>query len=524
MRRTPSARPARLVPALLAAALAAACASAPPADPPEPPVPLPDRWTAGDGLAAAAPPADAWWAELGGELLAELVGEALAASPSLAAAAARVDAAAAQARIAGADVRPQVISDFDASRRRQNFLGFPIPGADERGVLSNTTTSYSTGLDVSWELDLWGRLRAGESAALARLEGSAADLAGARLSLAGQVAKAWFGLLEAVEQTELARETAANRELGRERVRRRYELGLRPGLDLRLAIVSHATAEALAAQRERQLDAARRRLEALVARYPDGTLGPPAGTGEGEVETSDLGAATVPSSDGALELVPPGPVPAGVPAQVLLRRPDLVAAERRLAAAGLAVEQAEKALLPRITLTGSAGRSSQELEDLLDSDFTVWSVAAGLLQPIFQGGRLRAGVDLAEAQQAEAVALWRDAALRALTEVEQGLAADAFLAAREAALEEAAAQAAAALDTARERYAAGLADYLTVLESERQALDTRSQLLAARRERLDARVDLHLALGGSFAAGTEPPAGAEPPDEAARTADESRSR
>jgi len=550
LRRAERAVVVRLAAALLTAAAMTACASAPPADPPAPPVPLPERWAAGDGLAAPEPPEDAWWTELGGAPLAELVAEALGASPSLAAAAARVEAAAAQARIAGADVWPQVGASFDASRRRQNFLGFPIPGADERGVLSNTTTSFSTGLDVSWEIDLWGRLRAGESAAVARLEASAADLAAARLSLAGQVAKAWFGLLEAVEQTELAGETAANRELSRERVRRRYELGLRPGLDLRLAIVSHATAEALAAQRERQLDASRRRLEALVVRYPDGTLGPPAATGEGEVEASDLatdpaaGAGgeavppagdTVPDTPGALELVPPGPVPAGVPAEVLLRRPDLAAAERRLAAAGLAVEGAEKALLPRITLTGSAGRSSQDLEDLLDDDFTVWSVAAGLLQPIFQGGRLRAAVDVAEARQAEALALWRDAALRALTEVEQSLAADAFLAAREAALEEAAAQAAEALETARERYAAGLVDYLTVLESERQALDTRSQLLAARRERLDARVDLHLALGGGFppvaapASAAEPAAeptaeSARPPSASSPTAGDERSR
>jgi outer membrane protein TolC len=207
-------------------------------------------------------------------------------------------------------------------------------------------------------------------------------------------------------------------------------------------------------------------------------------------------------------------VPAGVPAALLVRRPDLAAAERRLAAAGRDVESAEAARLPRISLTGSAGRQSQELEDLLDNDFTVWSLAAGLVQPIVQGGRLAAAVDLAEARRAEALAAWRAAALAAFAEVEQALAAEGFLAERVAALEEASEQAAAALALALDRWQAGLADYLTVLESERQALDARVQLLAARRERLEARVDLHLALGGGFGTETAPPPPPPSPDEA----------
>jgi len=194
-------------------------------------------------------------------------------------------------------------------------------------------------------------------------------------------------------------------------------------------------------------------------------------------------------------------VPAGLPAELLARRPDLVAAERRLAAAGLSVDEARAARLPRISLTGSAGRSSQELEDLLDEDFTVWSLAANLLQPIFQGGRLAAAVDLAEARRREALAGWVSAALAAFGEVEQALAADAFLLARLAALEEAAEQALAARELSEERYLAGLAPYLSVLESQRQALAAESELLAARRGRLDARVDLHLALGGGFSTG-----------------------
>jgi outer membrane protein, multidrug efflux system len=488
----------------IAAGLVAGCAAAPPpVVVPEPSVPVPERWQAAPEAPTGGPDAG-WVAELGGETLAALVAEALAGNQDLAAAAARLEAAAAQAVIAGADRRPAADAAFDAARRRQNFLGFPIPGAEDR-VLSTTTTTLGLGLRFSWEVDLWGRVRAAESAALARVEASAADLAAARLSLAGQVARAWFGLLEAAEQVALAAETTDSRRRTRERLDRRYRLGLAPPLELRLAIANQAAAEALLAQRRRQLDAAARRLELLAGRYPAGRL-PPEVAATGTPPLPDLAEpAIAPAEPTAAAALPvPPPVPAGVPAELLLRRPDLAAAERRLAAAGRDVESAEAARLPRISLTGSAGRQSQELADLLDDDFGVWSLAAGLLQPIVQGGRLAAAVDLAEARRAEARAAWRSTALAAFAEVEEALAADGFLAAREAALAEAGAQAAAALALALDRWAAGLADYLTVLEAERQTLDARSQLLAARRERLEARVDLHLALGGGFTATTVP--------------------
>lgn len=494
---------------VLVALLATACASVPPAEPPELPVEVPAEWGAPP---AAEPvpdlPEDGWWEGLGDERLPELIAEALAHNRDLTAAAARVEAAAAQARIAGADALPQASGRFDAARRRQNFLGFPIPGG-ERQVLSTTTTSLQTALDVSWELDLWGRLSAAEGAALARLQASRAELAAARLSLAGQTAKAWFGAREAAAQAALADATLENRKLFERRVRRRYESGLVPPLELRLASSERASTEALAAERRRQLDAARRRLELLLGRYPDGDLATGNPEATGEAADARPGAAVPPDLlDVSLD-----PVPTGLPAELLGRRPDLAAAERRVAAAGLGVDEAEAALLPRISLTGSAGRSSQELEDLLDNDFTVWSLAAGLLQPIFQGGRLRAAVDLAEAREREALAGYVTAALAAFSEVEGALADERHLARRAEALAEAAHQAQAARDLSQDRYAAGLADYLSVLESQRRALDAESGLISARRQRLDARVDLVLALGGGFEGGGSdgPGAAGEPP-------------
>jgi NodT family efflux transporter outer membrane factor (OMF) lipoprotein len=198
-------------------------------------------------------------------------------------------------------------------------------------------------------------------------------------------------------------------------------------------------------------------------------------------------------------------VPAGVPSELVARRPDLAAAEARLAAAGFEVAAARAALYPQVRLTGSAGRSSEELEDLLDNDFTVWSIAGNLLQPIFQGGRLRAGVDLARATFEEATALYAGQVLRAFREVETSLGADAFLAGQVAALEEAAGEAREAQELAEERYRSGLQDFLSVLEAQRRLYDAESRLLEVRRARIDARIDLILALGGGFSTAAPPP-------------------
>lgn len=482
----------------------------PEAPPPGAGIEVPASWTApetaGDETRVtervppreAAFPEDDWWRSLGDPELDRLVREALERNGDLAAAAARIEQAVAQARIAGANVLPQVGASGNGSRQRQNFIGFPIPGSD-RQVLSTTSTSLGVSLNVSWEADLWGRLRAREAAALADVEASRADWAGARLSLAGQVAKGWFALREARAQTRLAAATVENRRLSEERIRRRYESGLRSPLDLRLAMANRASAEGLLAQRNQQLDAARRQLEILAGRYPRGEAG-----AENRVALASVtsGTALTPSLEPARELPDPaGPVPSGLPSELLLRRPDLAASEHRLAAAGARVEEARKALYPRLSLTGSAGRRSQDLEDLLDSDFSVWSLLGNVLQPVFQGGRLRAAVELSRARQQELAAGYLQSALRAFGEVETALAAETWLGQQVRALTEATDQSLAARELAEDRYAAGLADLLTVLESQRQALDAQSRLLTARRQRLDARVDLFLALGGGFQAG-----------------------
>ena len=446
-----------------------ACATAPL----EPALDLdtPEAWTT--ETPDVAPLSDPWWTTFGDAQLDAVVGEALERNYDLQAAAASVAAAEARARIAGADLKPQVGASFDASRRQQVFVGLPIPGSG--GVLSSTSTSYGLGLNVSWEADLWGRLRAGQAAAVSDARAAEADYDAARLSLAGQAAKAWFAVVEAERQVELARDTVDSRRTTAERIAARYRRGVAPPLDLRLARSNLASAESTLELRRRQLDAAGRQLEILLGRYP-----------RGEVESAP-----------SLPEVPPE-IPAGLPSELVARRPDLLAAERRLEAAGFRVNEARRALYPRITLTGSAGTTSDSLGDLVDGDFSVWSLAGSLLQPIFQGGRLRAAVDFAEADRDRVLALYAQGVLRAFAEVESALAAEHLLAAEEAAQAVATEESNAAVDLAEDRYNAGVGDYLTILESQRQAFLTESRLLTLRALRLSNRADLHLALGGDF--------------------------
>ncbi|MDA0374974.1 MAG: efflux transporter outer membrane subunit, partial [Planctomycetota bacterium] len=328
---------------------------------------------------------------------------------------------------------------------------------------------------LSWEVDLWARVRSATEAAEADLAAAAEDFRGVQLSLAARTARAWFACIEARQQLELAEATAASFARTEEMVRERFERGVRPALDFRLARSDHQEALALVEVRRRQLDDLTRQLEVLTGRYPGSALEP---------------AAELPAL--------PGPVPGGLSAELVRRRPDLAAAEHRLAATDARLASSRANLYPRIALTSSAGTSSNDLADLGDLDFRVWSVGANLFAPIFEGGRIRAGIDEADARRREALALFGTTALQAYREVETALAATSILDAewerRVAAVDEAD----AARGLSEDRYARGLVPIDTLLNAQRRALAARTQFLSVSRQRLDNRVQLILSLGGGF--------------------------
>ena len=449
-----------------------------------PPHPLsikaPEEWTGGSSITGVA---DArWWSYLGDDGLDTAIKTALRHNYDLRSAAARVEAALAEARVAGADLRPTIDLNLSRGRQRQNFVGLPIPGR-EGSVLSTTYSNAGVNLALSWEPDLWGRIKNGEAAALATVGAREEDLSASRLSLSGQVAKAWFAAVEARRQVVLARATLESYNTSVARVRERFERGLRPSLDLRLALTEVDRAKALVAQRQAQLDSSIRQIEILLGQYPDGAYAL-------AEELPDL----------------PVHVPGGLPSELVHRRPDLKTAEKELLASDARVAQSRANLRPRFNLTSQGGTSSNQLRDLIDGELLAWNLLGGLIHPIYNRGRLKAGIARDEALVTEAMARYESSLLRAYGEVEIALAAEDILARQEDALVAATKQSLAARDLAEDRYRRGLADIITVLSSQRTALDSEIQLLALRRQRLDNRVDLHLALGGDFELPTRTPA------------------
>lgn len=436
---------------------------------------FPDGWSATREASAGID--DQWVDRIGGTALRELVAEAFSANGNLRAAAARVEKAAALAKGVGSSRLPQVDATLNGSRTKRNFIGFPAfgPGAPS-SIINN---QYGPALNLSWEIDLWGRIRAGERAALAELEAQGANYRAARSSLAAQVAHAWLALAESNAQIDLANESLKIREDTADLIRGRFELAANhdanPASQLRLAQTDVATTKANLHARQGERDQATRQLEVLLGRYPSAAL---------------IGAARLPG-------VTPRP-PAGLPSELLLRRPDFIAAERALAAAGERRAEARKAFYPSFSLTGSMGTSTEQLRDITNSDFGVWSIAGRALQPIFAGGALKAQLAARGAEEREALATLQQTVLRGFSEVETALAADSYLAAREQSLAEAFAMAKDGAESAEKDFALGTGDVLTLLAAQSRRIEIATQQLVLRRARLDNRVNLHLALGGDY--------------------------
>lgn len=440
---------------------------------------LPDAYVAAPER--SEPVMGEWWRSFDDPLLNALVEQASSTNPAVLQAVARSRMAQAQAGISRAERFPQVSGGVTASRQRQNLSGlgaFSALAPAQGGEPASTafiTENYGLSVDVSWELDLWGRLSAQSQAAQADFLASRENLRAVRQSMAAQAARMYFSVIEARAQLALAERTAATvSEIARQ-INNRADAGIAAPSDRLLANANQASAQAGVIQRREALARLTRQLEILLRDYPSGRL----------------------QTVAELPPVPPPP-PAGLPAELLTRRPDLRASELALRAADLRFTAARRALLPGISLTGSTGTASNELNNLLSGGSVVWSIAGRLLQPIFQAGRVRAQVDAVEGQRDEAIQAYADTALRAFAEVETALAVDAFLAEREAAFELAARDAEGAVDISFNRYREGIDPFLAVLESQQRALDSRSAYLAVRRARLENRIDLHLALGGGF--------------------------
>jgi NodT family efflux transporter outer membrane factor (OMF) lipoprotein len=419
--------------------------------------PPPTAWTGGGAAPGAVE--GGWLATFADPELDSLVAEAIAHNADLQAAAARVEQAAGYVRAAGGEIYPSV----DLLARGGTNLG------DSTGLEGGL-------LSVSWELDVWGRVRYGIRGAKAQYAASEADFAYARQSLAALVAKSWFLATEATLQRDLARDTVAAAGNLLDLAQMRLRVGAGTELDVTTARLNLETYR----DSLRQLDLARkqslRSLELLVGRYPAAAL-----------------AAAV-----QLGTLPPG-VPAGLPSELLERRPDVLAAEQRVAAAFNLAREAKAARLPRFSLTASVSDLSSEFFVLQNRDNPVWSVGGTVFAPLFSGGTLKAKVEIRTAEQKEAMAHYVQTALKAFGDVENALSSEFALADREQILTAAVGDAQRALRLAETRYRVGSGDLRQVEQQQLAYQSARMNLLRVQSERRVQRVNLHLALGGDFA-------------------------
>ncbi|MBA4143009.1 MAG: efflux transporter outer membrane subunit [Nitrosospira sp.] len=424
---------------------------------------IPAQWYANNE--SPAPAAEHWVESFGDPKLSALVHSALAENYELKAAAARVKAAVAQARIDGAPLWPQLslIPGYQYAQIRNAGFGSP------------RFSVFEALFSLSWELDVWGRMNDFQQASIREADATAADFHGARLSLAARMAQGYFELAEARLQTAVAEQSVKDRRVIVELVRGRFARGLTKALDLRLALTDLANAEAQLTQSRNQVQVITRRLEVLLGRYPAGEL----------IHTSELPE-------------PPASMPAGLPSELLERRPDLVAAFDRLLAADFRVESTRKLLLPRIALTAAGGMRSTALTELVDPRALAWNVIMGLVQPIFTGGRIQGEIRLNKSRAEEALNLYKDRALNAFREVEQVLAADEWLREEEKSLKKAVEQTEASRKLAVYSYQHGFIEILTLLDSYRSTLNAQSAHLSVRRQLLSNRINLYLALGGGI--------------------------
>ena len=425
--------------------------------------------------------------------LTALVADAIYRNPDLRAAAARVEASRAAVRIAAASLYPRIAMKGLGERQGQELHGdlgrginppdFGPPGTENPGGAGLDTSTdessqrwvYGIAAGAAWEADVWGRIRAKKAAALAESGALEADYEFARQSLAAAVARAYFSTIEAAQQEANAEETLKIYQEYSKLTDVQKQQGHASDFDVAQIKSRTASAEDALYVAQQARAQSIRAIEVVTSHYPAGKF---------DVRRS------FPAQ--------PRSVPAGLPAQLLERRPDLIASERRFAAAFHRVHEARTARLPRIVLSGTAGIGTAQLDSVGTLNAVIWSLAAGVTQPIFFGGELKAAQDLRTAEQKAAAWSYVGAALRAFQDVENALADDYYLRKREGALSGAVSSSGESVNLAGKQLEQGQIDMFTILRLGGENLAAKIQLTQVRASRLRERVNLYLALGGDF--------------------------
>ena len=446
------------------AALVLGGCAAPAIDTDQPEPALPQQWpqAAADAANADAALSQHWWRSFGSAELDSVVDRAQIQSWSVAEAAARVRQAAARWNQAGAALLPEVNGGMNATRNKS------LSGGE-----NTAQNRFTASLSASYEVDFWGRNRAGRDAAQAAWKASVFDRDTVQLTVTAGAAQAWLHSVALHERVDIARLNLQSAERLVQLVESRARAGAASALEL-------AQQKGLVASQRRSFLALQQ--QALDAQAALATFLGQAG-GADVVTTSWLG----------LQMPAVG---VGVPAQLLVRRPDIARAEAQLAAAQANVQVARAAMLPRLTLTGSVGTGDDRWQRMFDNP--LYALAAGLTAPIFDAGRLAAGNELAMAQREELLATYRKTIIAAFADVQLALHAVTGVQAQAEAQSEELAQARKALSLAETRYRSGAESLLTLLDAQRTLYAAQDVAVQLRLAHLQAHVSLYKALGGGW--------------------------
>ncbi|WMD20058.1 efflux transporter outer membrane subunit [Achromobacter seleniivolatilans] len=472
---------ARFAPAALSLLLAAGCVSmAPTYQRPDLPVPA-----AFPGATSADAPAAAqisWQTYFPDATLQGLIATALDNNRDLRTALLRVEEARALYGIQRADQFPTIGVQADGSRAR-------VPGDLNLTGQPQVSSQYQVGIGMaSWELDFWGRVRSLKDAALQNYLASDAAAQAATLSLIAQVADSYLSLRELDERLELTRQTIASRAESLRIFRRRYEVGAISKLDLTQVETLWQQARALGADLEQSRAAQAHALELLI--------GAPLVLPEKQERLDDNAIMRE--------------LPAGLPSDLLLNRPDIVAAEHQLQASNANIGAARAAFLPSITLTGAFGTASAELDGLFAGGSRAWNFAPSISLPIFDAGRRQSTLDLAEVRRDQAVSAYEKTIQTAFKDVSDALSARRWLAEQVEVLRATVDAQSERARLAQLRYDHGASPYLEVLDAQRDLLTAQQKLVQTRRALLSSRVGLYAALGGGTQASAPASASAKP--------------
>ncbi len=409
---------------------------------------IPDSWTEAHSSQLVD---DDWLKSFNDQTLTDLVAEALANNPGLKISAAQVERVNALLRQAGASLKPAVDLAGGYSDRNE----------------SAQAELYGGGVKISWEADVWGRIRSGVAATEELAGATRSDYEFARQYLAASTANAWFMAIESKLQHQFASHIAALHTETLTAVQTKQKVGMGTMRDVHLAKANQASAQEAVRKAKTALENSKRSLELLLGRYPSAAI-----------ETASQ-----------LSTLPPQ-MPTGIPSQLLERRPDLIAAEQRVAAAFYKKREADLMHLPRFNI--SLGVTDTNLTNVVSN------LTAGLFMPLYAGGAIEAQVEVASADQKKSIALYAQKALQAFKEVETTLAGERHLQEREAYMNIVVQENLKAYELTKKQYEVGKIDILEVLQVQNKWIAAKIALLDISTQRLTNRVKLHLALGGSF--------------------------